>query len=79
MSEGKIRPQRLDGCALNSMRSIFNCLGVCSTDPGLDSSRKAAQMLCQALGLQRLNTVEVLHRTKAFGLVVTHQDGWRLV
>ena len=36
-------------------------------------------MLCQALGLHRLNTVEVLHRTKAFGLVATHQDGWRLV
>ncbi|KAI0251929.1 hypothetical protein BJV78DRAFT_1207788 [Lactifluus subvellereus] len=45
----------------------------------LDHSRKAAQMLCQALGLHRLNTVDVLHRTKAFGLVMTHQDGWRLV
>lgn len=44
-----------------------------------EHSRKAAQMLCQALGFQRLNTVEVFHRTKAFGLVVTHQDGWRLV
>ncbi|KAI0292916.1 hypothetical protein BC826DRAFT_1017511 [Russula brevipes] len=46
---------------------------------GLDHSRKAAQMLCQALGLQRLNAIDVLHRTKAFGLVMTHQDGWRLV
>ncbi|KAI0305153.1 hypothetical protein B0F90DRAFT_1701754 [Multifurca ochricompacta] len=45
----------------------------------VDHSRKAAQMLCKALGLRRLNTVDVLHRTKAFGLVVTHQDGWRLV
>ncbi|KAI9511638.1 hypothetical protein F5148DRAFT_993525 [Russula earlei] len=44
-----------------------------------DHSRKAAQMMCYALGLQRLNTVDVLHRTKAFGLVLTHQDGWRLV
>ncbi|KAH9990962.1 hypothetical protein BJV74DRAFT_920412 [Russula compacta] len=44
-----------------------------------DHSRKAAQMLCQALGLTRLNTVDVLHRTKAFGLVLTHEDGWRLV
>jgi len=45
----------------------------------LDHSRKAAQMLCEALGFRTLNTVNVLHRTKAFGLVVTHQDGWRLV
>jgi len=45
----------------------------------LDHSRKAAQMMCHALGLGRLNTVDVLHRTKAFGLVLTHQDGWRLV
>jgi len=46
---------------------------------GLDHSRKAAEMMCHALGLRRLNTVDVLHRTKAFGLVVTHHDGWRLV
>jgi len=46
---------------------------------GLNHSRKAAQMLCQALGLRTLNTVNVLHRTKALGLIVTHQDGWRLV
>ena len=49
------------------------------SEPSLDSSQKAAHMLCQQLGLCRLNTVDVLHRTKAFGLVVTHQDGWRLV
>jgi len=36
-------------------------------------------MLCEELGLSKLNTVDVLHRTRAFGLVVTHQDGWRLV
>ena len=74
-----MRPQRPDGCALNSMRSVFNLRRVCPSDLGLDSSRKAAQMLCQALGLSRLNTVDVLHRAKAFGLIVTHQDGWRLV
>lgn len=61
------------------MCSIFNLRRVYPSDLNLDSSRKAAQMLCQALGLSKLNTVDVLHRTKAFGLVVTHQDGWRLV
>lgn len=61
------------------MHSIFNLRRVYPSDLNLDSSRKAAQMLCQALGLSKLNTVDVLHRTKAFGLVVTHQDGWRLV
>lgn len=47
-----------------------------TTKPG--SSRKAAQMLCAELGLSKLNTIDVLHRTRAFGLVVTHEDGWRL-
>jgi len=46
---------------------------------GLDHSRKAAHMLCQALGLRTLQTVNVLHRTKSLGLIVTHQDGWQLV
>jgi ribonuclease Z len=36
-------------------------------------------MLCGELGFSKLNTVDVLHRTRAFGLIVTHQDGWRLV
>ncbi|KAI0058634.1 hypothetical protein BV25DRAFT_1212589 [Artomyces pyxidatus] len=42
-------------------------------------SHRAAEALCEILGLLTLNTVEVRHRTKAFGLVLEHRDGWRLV
>ncbi|KAH9174677.1 hypothetical protein EDB89DRAFT_1949681 [Lactarius sanguifluus] len=65
------------------LSEVLNLRGRCQTDsPGWKShghSRKAAQMLCAELGLSRLNTIDVLHRTRAFGLVVTHQDSWRLV
>jgi hypothetical protein len=71
--------RRPDGNVLTSRLTFLS--GVCFVDPSpvLNSSRKAARMLCEALGLHTLNTVHVLHRTKAFGLIMTHQDGWRLV
>jgi hypothetical protein len=69
----------LDGSVLTSKLSFSISVCFVDTSPVLDSSRNAARMLCQALGLHTLNTVHVLHRTKAFGLVITHQDGWRLV
>ncbi|KAI0264706.1 hypothetical protein BC834DRAFT_882205 [Gloeopeniophorella convolvens] len=53
-----------------------------SKEPGwknVDHSREAAKMLCDALGLAQLNTVDVAHRTKALGSIMTHRDGWRLV
>ncbi|KAI9458853.1 hypothetical protein BJY52DRAFT_1267524 [Lactarius psammicola] len=65
------------------LSDVLNVRGRCQTAQtgwnSFDHSRMAAQMLCAELGLSRLNTVDVLHRTRAFGLVVTHQDGWRLV
>lgn len=65
------------------LSDVLNARGRCQTEQTgwnrLDHSRKAAQMLCAELGLSKLNTIDVLHRTRAFGLVVTHQDGWRLV
>ncbi|KAH9053195.1 hypothetical protein EDB87DRAFT_1815754 [Lactarius vividus] len=65
------------------LSDVLNLRGRCQTErtgwKSHDHSRKAAQMLCAELGLNRLNTIDVLHRTRAFGLVVTHQDGWRLV
>jgi hypothetical protein len=76
MSEGDVRQNRLGGTVLTS--ELFFSLSF-EIPIKLGSSRKAAQMLCAELGLSRLNTVDVLHRTRAFGLIVTHQDGWRLV
>jgi ribonuclease Z len=35
--------------------------------------------MCKALGLKALTTVEVSHRTQAYGVVIDHQDGWRIV
>jgi hypothetical protein len=79
IAEGDIKVLILDGSVLTSRLSFSIRVYFVDPSPVLDSSRKAAQMLCQALGFRTLNTVYVLHRTKAFGLVVTHQDGWRLV
>ncbi|KAI9444283.1 hypothetical protein H4582DRAFT_1920585 [Lactarius indigo] len=68
---------------ISVLSEVVNSRGRCPTEStgwmSLDHSRKAAQMLCAELGFSRLNTIDVLHRTRAFGLVVTHQDGWRLV
>ncbi|KAI0317320.1 hypothetical protein OF83DRAFT_1083676 [Amylostereum chailletii] len=44
-----------------------------------ENSRVAVQALCNTLGLESLRTVDVAHRTKAHGLIMTHRDGWRLV
>lgn len=35
--------------------------------------------MCKSLGLKALTTVEVRHRTRACGVVIDHQDGWRIV
>ncbi|THH10213.1 hypothetical protein EW146_g8446 [Bondarzewia mesenterica] len=43
------------------------------------NSRLAGEALCDFLGLQSLSTVEVKHRTRAFGLIMTSRDGWRIV
>ncbi|KAA1473038.1 hypothetical protein DENSPDRAFT_930713 [Dentipellis sp. KUC8613] len=46
-------------------------------DPVL--STVGRDLACDALGLQNLETVHVRHRTRAYGIVLTHRDGWRLV
>lgn len=44
-----------------------------------DSSRLAAESLCDMLGLKSVETVNVKHRVRAYGIVMTHRDGWRVV
>jgi len=35
--------------------------------------------MCRALGLESFETVDVMHRTRCFGAVLKHTDGWSLV
>ncbi|KAJ6605845.1 hypothetical protein B0H10DRAFT_2076122 [Mycena sp. CBHHK59/15] len=42
-------------------------------------SSAAGAKLCRALGLTSLQTVDVRHAVKAYGLVVKHRDGWSIV
>ncbi|KZV65463.1 Metallo-hydrolase/oxidoreductase [Peniophora sp. CONT] len=43
------------------------------------SSVTVMRILCERLGLQSLKLVDVLHRTKASGLIMTSKDDWKLV
>lgn len=31
------------------------------------------------MGLKSIETVNVKHRVRAYGIVMTHRDGWRIV
>jgi ribonuclease Z len=42
-------------------------------------SSRAASALRQTLGLERITTVEVSHRTKCFGIIFQHEEGWSIV
>ncbi|KAI8060489.1 beta-lactamase-like protein [Gongronella butleri] len=42
-------------------------------------SQKNLTALCQDLGLQTLEAVEVVHCRWAYGLSIVHKDGWKLV
>ena len=42
-------------------------------------SREAADDLCAVLGLESFTTVDVYHRTRCYGAVLKHTDGWSLV
>ncbi|KNZ78842.1 Zinc phosphodiesterase ELAC protein 2 [Termitomyces sp. J132] len=42
-------------------------------------SLKNAAALCKVLGLERFNTVDVRHRTRCYGAVFKHTDGWSVV
>jgi ribonuclease Z len=35
--------------------------------------------MCQALGLTRFSTVDVDHGCRAWGAVIDHSEGWRVV
>lgn len=48
-------------------------------DQDQKGSKLAAGALCKALGLQKINTVDVEHRARCHGLIVKHLDGWSVV
>ena len=35
--------------------------------------------MCRALGLESFHTVDVYHRTRCYGAVLKHIDGWSIV
>jgi hypothetical protein len=45
----------------------------------LSSSQRSSEDLCRSLGLERITTVDVFHRTRCYGLVLKHKDGWSIV
>ncbi|KAF8647735.1 hypothetical protein AX16_006570 [Volvariella volvacea WC 439] len=44
-----------------------------------ERSRQAVAKLCDIMCLQSFTTVDVRHRTKCFGPVIKHKDGWSIV
>ncbi|KAF8631971.1 hypothetical protein AX15_002105 [Amanita polypyramis BW_CC] len=50
------------------------------TEPWLDiqRSRLLASHLCRSLGLVSFQTVDMYHRTRCYGTVIRHQDGWSI-
>ncbi|KAH8083328.1 hypothetical protein BXZ70DRAFT_1073609 [Cristinia sonorae] len=42
-------------------------------------SERVSKEMCAALGLKGFTTVDVDHRTRCYGLVIDHRDGWRIV
>jgi ribonuclease Z len=38
-----------------------------------------AANMCRALGLESLRTVDVYHRTRCYGAILKHTDGWSIV
>ncbi|KAM5533878.1 hypothetical protein V8D89_012418 [Ganoderma adspersum] len=41
-----------------------------------ERSRENAQAMCRTLGLNSFTTVDVAHRTRCYGAVIRHRDGW---
>ncbi|KAF9006200.1 hypothetical protein BDQ17DRAFT_1352945 [Cyathus striatus] len=46
---------------------------------GTEPSRHHAAEMCAILGLVNFGTVDVYHKTRAYGAIITHDDGWRIV
>jgi len=42
-------------------------------------SVRNADNMCRALGLESFQTVDVFHRTRCYGAVLKHTDGWSIV
>ncbi|KAG6877546.1 hypothetical protein C0993_006239 [Termitomyces sp. T159_Od127] len=45
----------------------------------INLSLKNVAALREALGLESINTVDVRHRTRCYGVVIKHRDGWSIV
>ncbi|KAG6909380.1 hypothetical protein DXG01_000823 [Tephrocybe rancida] len=45
----------------------------------IEMSKKNSSALREALGLESFNTVDVLHKTRCYGVVIRHTDGWSIV
>ncbi|KAG6896461.1 hypothetical protein C0992_008112 [Termitomyces sp. T32_za158] len=45
----------------------------------INLSLENAATLREALGLESINTVDVRHRTRCYGVVIRHKDGWSIV
>ncbi|CCM00813.1 uncharacterized protein FIBRA_02855 [Fibroporia radiculosa] len=44
-----------------------------------ETSRRTAASMCLALGLESFTTVDVAHKTRCYGAVIKHRDGWSIV
>ncbi|KAF9466199.1 beta-lactamase-like protein [Collybia nuda] len=44
-----------------------------------EQSQRYSEGLCRALGLKSFRTVDVYHRTRCYGAVIKHTDGWSIV
>ncbi|KAJ2930031.1 hypothetical protein H1R20_g7064, partial [Candolleomyces eurysporus] len=55
--------------------------GIGGNEPWLDVHRSTANAaaLCQSLGLDKFRTVDMIHGTKCYGLVLSHHEGWSIV
>ncbi|GLB41597.1 putative tRNase Z endonuclease [Lyophyllum shimeji] len=51
------------------------------TEPWTDfeTSQRNAENMRRDLGLEKFSTVDVLHRTRCYGAVIKHKDGWSVV
>ncbi|KAF5351284.1 hypothetical protein D9758_007983 [Tetrapyrgos nigripes] len=59
----------------------FGMWQIGGTEPWLniEESRKHYKAMCRALGLQSFRTVDVRHKTRCYGAVIKHNDGWSVV
>ncbi|KAM6497244.1 hypothetical protein JOM56_007717 [Amanita muscaria] len=44
----------------------------------IQRSRRLAHSMCQSLGLDAFQTVDMYHRTRCYGAVLKHTDGWSI-